>query len=267
MANGPHCADAVERYMRQAAAVSGDDSVLEELEEGRIEVDGSLEFELGDHFDGNGDLDLDGPEKALELPDVAEKGFGVLDEAYDALKLHRGNNRFENLRYSTVFGMDSKPGATGMRWEDSYREAGLVDAEGELTPKGQVFFDITPEGNDFDEDDTDTYGFDDVTTSPGEDEVHVAEVYNDLRTTSDSSYGENNGGKIHAFMLYAAGFDTSEVQERVSLRDSHVEQVCDDLVDDGLLDSNHTVTAGDGEAMYNMMIDQLDALEKVAYGN
>ncbi|MFB6242023.1 MAG: hypothetical protein ABEJ36_04460 [Candidatus Nanosalina sp.] len=254
--------------MRQAAAVSGEDSVFEELEEERAHAEGNLEFELGDHFDGNGDIELDEREKALELPEVAEEGFRVLDEVYDALKLHRGNNRFENLRYSSVFGMDSKPGATGMRWEEDYREAGLVDEDGELTSKGKVFLDITPEGNDFEGHETFDYGFDGITTSPdSEDEIHIAKVYNDLRTTSTASYGENNGGKIHAFMLYAAGFDTSEVQKQVSLRDSHVEQVREDLVEDGLLDSSYRVKDTDGRAMYDMMVDQLDALESIGYGN
>jgi hypothetical protein len=253
MANGPHCADAVEEYLRQAAVFSGDEELFEETDKGSVH-EGELEVSLGDHFHESGELIQEGEEEVFELPEVAENSFQALDEIYDALKTHRGNNRLENFRYGYAFSMNHRKGPAGGTWEKEYLEAGLIDEEGEVTDEGEVFLDLDPRGND--------YRFDSVSVAPEEDEVGIGEIYNNLRTTSNSSSGENNGGKIHAFLLYAAGFEDREVAEAVDLEKSHLRQTKKDMKKMKLFDRDYSLTQ-DGRAMVHLMKDQIRSLEEV----
>jgi hypothetical protein len=255
MANGPHCADAVEEYLRQAAVFSGEEDFLEDWRDTGAEHEGELEISLGDHFDDSGDLIREAEdEEGLELPEVADRGFRALDQVYDALKTHRGNNRLENFRYGYAFGMDHRKGPAGGTWEEEYLEAGLIDERGEVTDEGEIFLDLDPRGND--------YSFDTVFVAPEEDEVGIGEVYNKLRTTSNSNSGENNGGKIHAFLLYASGFEDREVAEAVDLEKSHVRQTKKDLREKNLFTRDYTLTQ-DGRAMVHLINDQIRSLEEV----
>lgn len=248
MANGPHSADAAQRYILQVLRAHDRAEQFDEIFNVSEGHNGRTEWSIGEVFD---DEVLRGFEQ--EITDTGgqpDYGFRALDEIYGTIEnTSDGNNRIEGLR--AIRNQDDFPvsGRTERDWKQNYREAGLTsenDDELEVTPEAEVFLDTEPSGQEFDEIDIDNIG----------------SIYRDLTTKKLGEKGVPTGQKLEALFLYGAGMGHRDVSEETGLTYSTTKNFAYCMRDDhGLLTDNYRLSP-EGFEFANMVLDQMNLLEE-----
>jgi len=244
MAVGPHSSNAVETYLIK--------TIAQELEpEEYIEVIESERYDGGFEWPGLEELNENIEDRIKtsqqqnnifqqsNIDSIAEGYFQQLDQIYDALKASDDSSRIYGLESLHNNSEPPKSGSTWWRWRKEYNEAALIDSNEEnLTQLGEQF----------------------LTTSK-DSHLDLDEIYRSMRTTSDDSFGENNGQKIKAFMLYGSGAKTEHVIDEVDLDYENLNQFRQNMQEINLLREDFSLTI-EGVEMYSTIVDQIELLEK-----
>lgn len=228
MANGPHSSNSIEEYLIKTARQAVDEEKWKEITETE-RYDGSIEWPEFDQVNIDDTFNEDTTE------DYINGNFKHLDLIYDSLKSSANNpDRIEGLKHlSSNSGDRPESNTTWWRWKNKYEEADLT-RENQLTELGEKILETSDNTN-----------------------LDLPEIYRELRTTSNSSKGENNGQKLKAFMLYGSGLDTKSVNKRVSLDKEHLKQTRYNLADNHNLMRQDGSLTPNGREMYSIVIEQL----------
>ncbi len=245
MANGPKCADTVQRYILQAMRQNAPGEVQEAVTSRETTYDGEEAWSIGSVFD-------QGSLETFETEEVdyekAYEAFSTLDEVYDAVKVtNAGGNRYdkmEGLHAATgegEFPTDNRK--TQSLWKNDYRDAELM-IDGELTERGEMIAETTETLNE--------EVFDRL-------DVDAGEAYQKLVTKGYGSTEANNGQKIQAFLMYGSGLSHTDIEEEAGISSSTSRSMAEDLHEYGLLTDDYMFTP-EGRDFASVMLDQMEGL-------
>ncbi|MFB6190696.1 MAG: hypothetical protein ABEJ91_03945 [Candidatus Nanohaloarchaea archaeon] len=245
MANGPHCSDAAQRYILQEMKAVGAEAELGDVTDASSSHNGDFEWSIGEVFQDSVLRDFDPEEHRGQDLRKPEYGLRALDDVYGVVETTSdGNKRLEGLRALDIGWDFPVDGRTARDWKKNYRDAGLIDAEENVTPEGRVFLDTDP--RDYHLEDT---GVEDV-----------GEVYRDLATKKVGDGGEPTGQKLEALFLYGSGMSHRDVSRATGLAYSTAKNFAYSAQDHGILSDSYRLTPR-GFEFASMVVDQLDRLE------
>jgi hypothetical protein len=245
MANGPHSSDVAQRYILQEMKAVGAEAELDDVMDISSSHDGRFEWSIGEVFEDSVLRDFDAEEHRDEALEEPGYGLKALDGIYGVVETTSdGNKRLEGLRALDIGWDFPVDGRTARDWKKNYRDAGLIDADENVTPEGRVFLDTDPRD----------YELEDVGVE------NVGEVYRDLATKKVGESGEPTGQKLEALFLYGSGMSHRDVSRATGLSYSTVKNFAYSARDHGILADSYRLTP-EGFEFANMVMDQLDRLE------
>lgn len=249
MAKGPHSADAAQRYILQALRAHSKAEKFDEVFDISEPHNGREEWSIGEVFDEEVLSEFE--EDVKDTQEHPDYGFRALDDIYGVIEdTSDGNNRLEGLR--TIRNGDDFPvsGRTERDWKQNYREAGLLtennDDDLDVTPEAEIFLETDPSGREFDELDINDVG----------------SIYRDLTSKKLGENGEPTGQKIEALFLYGAGMGHTDVSEETGLTYSTTKNFAYRMRDEHRLLTDNYRLSPEGFEFANMILDQMDQLEK-----
>lgn len=208
--------------------------------------DGEFEWSVGEVFRDSVLRDFDAKghrDYPLEEP---EYGLRALDDIYSIIETTSdGSKRLEGLRALDIGWDFPVDGRTAREWKKNYRDTGLLDREGEVTPEDRVFLDTDPRNYQLE-----GVGVEDV-----------GEVYRDLTTKKVGENRAPTGQKLEALFLYSTGMSHKDVSRATGLAYRTVKSFAYTMRDEhGILTNSYRLTH-EGFEFANMVMDQLDGLE------